>query len=94
MNDDIFSDFGTTPTPPKFKKRDKFKFNKGNGIKFDKDVLYIYEATDNYVTIRTKKKYATAKLMEFMDFMYDAVYTGPMLEWADDTHLTFKRKTQ
>lgn len=73
-------------------KPTKFQFTKGQKILFSDTTFYVYEVSENYVTINILKKYATAMLMEFMENHYDAVYTGPMTEWTDGSHLTFKRK--
>lgn len=73
---------------------DDFKFGKGDEIKFDKSSFFVYEVTKNYVTIHILKKLVTAKLMEFMESQYDAVYVGPVLDWIDGSHVTFKRKTR
>lgn len=91
MSHDIFNDDDGTPVP-KFKPSGKFKFNRGDEIKFDRSKFFIYEATENYVTIHIRASLATAKLMEFMDKHYDAVYIGPMIQWQSGAHLTFKRK--
>ena len=72
---------------------DKFNFSKGDGVKFSDTTFHVYEVTDDYVTIMIRKKYVTAKLMQFMDTYYDAVYIGPMIEWTDGAHVTFKRKS-
>lgn len=74
------------------KKPSKFKFRKGDEIKFSNTSFFIYEITESYVTIHIRKKYATAELMGFMDKFYDAFYIGPMLDWIDGVHLTFKKK--
>lgn len=75
---------------------DKFMFRKGDRIvyetTFDKAELFIYEYTQDYVTIAIRKKYISAALMQFMDTNCDAVYIGPMIDWIDSVHLTFKRK--
>lgn len=89
MTDDIFIDQVAVPT---FTKPTKFKFSKGEAIKFPNGVFHIYEITENYVTINILKKLITASLMEFMESQYDAVYNGPALEWIHGTHITFKRK--
>lgn len=90
-NDDIFNESVTTP--PTWKPVSRFLFGKGDAILFSNTTLHIYEVTDDYVTINVIKKYATAKLMQFMNTTYDAVYIGPMIEWIDGVHLTFKRKS-
>jgi len=91
-NDDIFGN--DSPEVPLFRKNlEKFKFSKGDSIKFSNTTFHIYEATRNYVTIHILKKYATAELMEFMRTRHDAVYIGPILEWTDGAHLTFRRKS-
>lgn len=92
IDGDVFlDDFGDQATTPKF-KRVKFKFGKGDRIKFDKTEFFIYEVTENYVTINIMKKYVTAKLMEFMESRYNAVYHGPMIDWGNSyVHVTFKK---
>ncbi len=73
----------------------KFKFNRGDAVEFDRSRFHIYEHTENYVTIHVLKKLVTAKLMEFMETRYDAIYHGPMIDWGGSmVHVTFKRKTQ
>lgn len=91
--DDEFA-FGDDSPVPSFKPRPKFRFNQGDRIEFDNTYFNIYEATDDYVTIFILKKRVTAKLMSFMEFKYDALYHGPMIDWGDSkVHVTFKRKT-
>jgi hypothetical protein len=82
-------DIDTIPLPIE----PKFKFRKGDEVKFNDTRFHIYECNADYVTINIRKKYATADLMQFMETRFDAVYTGPMLNWTEGSHLTFKRKT-
>ena len=92
MLDDIFGD-SKEYVAPTFKPKSKFKFSKGQEIKFQDRGMYVYEIAGDYVTIRVIKKLITASLMAFMDEVYDAVYNGPVLEWSDGAHVTFKRKS-
>lgn len=90
MSHDIFVGNDTTVAIPEVPNL--FKFSRGDEIKFDKSSFFIYEVTENYVTIHISKKLVTAKLMEFMERRYNAVYVGPMLDWLNGSHVTFKRK--
>ncbi len=70
----------------------QFKFRVGDEIQFNKTTFFIYECNEHYVTIHIRKKYITADSMKFMENFYDAVYHGPVLDWMDGSHVTFKRK--
>ena len=90
---DIFDEFFSPPKHGLWKPPSKFKFSKGEAIKFSDTTFHVYEKSDNYVTICIRKKYATAMLMEFMETFYEAVYIGPMVNWTEGSHLTFRWKS-
>ena len=75
-----------------FSGPDKFKFTRGEELKFQGAKFYIYEVTENFVTVHIRESLATASFMEFMDKHYDAVYIGPMIQWQSGSQFTFKRK--
>lgn len=89
-NDDIFNE--SFSPPPSWKPKSKFEFWQGDKIHFNGAMFHIYRATEDYVTIMIRKMDVDANLMQFMDTTYDAVYIGPMIEWTDGVHVTFKRK--
>lgn len=93
MNDDIFNESYIPAPPPSWKPKSKFEFWQGNKIEFADTKFHVYRATEDYVTIMIRKMDVDANLMQFMDNVYDAVYVGPMIEWTDGVHVTFKRKS-
>lgn len=90
---DIFDEFFAPSKRNLWKPPSRFKFSQGDVIKFSDTTFHVHETSNNYVTIRIRKKYATAKLIEFMEVVYEAVYIGLTVDWADGIHLTFKKKS-
>lgn len=92
MTDTLFDDFDFSPVP-QFKK-DKFKFKKGDEIKYPGGRFFIYNVTESYVTIFITAIQVTAPLMEHMEKVYGALYNGPVIDGFEGCHVTFRKISQ
>lgn len=88
----MLDDLERETTIPTFKPSVKFRFKVGDALKIGHTAAHVYEIEGDYVTILVRKQLATAQLMNIMDVEHNVLYVGPMLDWVDGAHLTFKRK--